>query len=124
MMLTVTAHAAPDVEPDQGADNMVVLNRHVSPLSPRLRQAVLLDPKVAEAAARACQMAHRLGLARAEGRPKINASITGSRQLVGRIKKVPTGRTVFDGNRIRQIPPPHYAEEIRRSGGCRCFATI
>ncbi len=115
-MLTVSGHAAPDVEPDQGVDDTVVLNRHVAPLSPRLRQAVLLDPKVAEASARACQMAHRLGLARAEGRPKINASITGSRQLVGRIKKAPTSRTVFDGNRIRRIPPPHYAEEICRSG--------
>jgi len=56
----------------------------------------LLDPKVAEAAARACQMAHRLGLARAEGRPKINASITGSRQLVGRVKKSPGAPSFFN----------------------------
>ena len=109
MMLTVSGHAAPDVEPDQGVDDTVVLNRHVAPLSPRLRQAVLLDPKVAEASARACQMAHRLGLARAEGRPKINASITGSRQLVGRIKE----------NRYGSVPDRWLTpsqREIKRSG--------
>ena len=90
--------------------------RPAPPLPTKLRQAVLLDPQVAEASARACQMAHRLGLARNKGRPQVSASITGSRQLVGRIKKISQGRTILDGNRIRQIPPPHYAEEIRRSG--------
>ncbi len=51
LMLTGAVHAAPPVEPDQ--PDFVVLNRDVAPLSPRLRQAVLLDPKVAEATARA-----------------------------------------------------------------------
>ena len=34
-------------------------------LAPAARQAVLLDPQVTEATARACQMAHKLGLTRA-----------------------------------------------------------
>ena len=111
------AHAEPHIETDERRPDQVVRNRHVAHLSPKLRQAVLLDPKVAEANARACQMAHRLGLARAEGRPKVNASITGSRQIVGRIKKVPTAETVIDADgRIRRIPAPHYAEEIKQSG--------
>ena len=76
---------------------------------------MLLDPKVSEATARACQMAHRLGLARAEGRPKISANITGSRQIVGRIKEIPRGRTVIEDGRVR-TKTPHGAEEIRRSG--------
>lgn len=75
MALAVSGHAAPSVDPDEGQGDAVVLTRDVAPLSPRLRQAVLLDPRVAEANARACQLAHRLGLARAEGRPKVNASI-------------------------------------------------
>ena len=88
--------------------------RNVLPV--KLRQAILLDPKVAEMSARACQMAHRLGLARAEGRPKITASLTGSRQIVGRIKKVPpvTERR-FENGRIVDIRE-HGAEEIQRSG--------
>jgi hypothetical protein len=68
---------------------------HATVLPVKLRQAILLDPRVAEMSARACQMAHRLGLARAEGRPKVTASVTGSRQLVGRIKKQPQ-RSVFN----------------------------
>ena len=86
-----------------------------APLPHKLRHAVLLDPKVSEATARACQMAHRLGLARAEGRPKISANITGSRQIVGRIKEIPRGRTVIEDGRVR-TKTPHGAEEIRRSG--------
>ena len=86
-----------------------------APLPQKLRHAVLLDPKVSEATARACQMAHRLGLARAEGRPKISANITGSRQIVGRIKEIPRGRTVIEDGRVR-TKTPHGAEEIRRSG--------
>ncbi|MEL0302403.1 MAG: hypothetical protein VW989_01505, partial [Rhodobiaceae bacterium] len=87
LMLTGAVHAAPPVEPDQ--PDFVVLNRDVAPLSPRLRQAVLLDPKVAEATARACQLTHRLGLARAAGRPKVNASISGTRQIKSKIKEIP-----------------------------------
>ena len=88
--------------------------RNVLPV--KLRQAILLDPKVAEMSARACQMAHRLGLARAEGRPKITASLTGSRQIVGRIEKVPpvTERR-FENGQIVDIRE-HGAEEIQRSG--------
>ena len=81
-----------------------------APLPQKLRHAVLLDPKVSEATARACQMAHRLGLARAEGRPKISANITGSRQIVGRIKEIPRGRTVIEDGRVRTKTP--HAEEM------------
>jgi len=89
-------HAAPSVEPDEAQPDQVVRNRHVAHLSPKLRQAVLLDPKVAEANARACQLAHRLGLARAEGRPKVNASISGTRQLASKVKKSPGSPNVFN----------------------------
>lgn len=57
MALAVSGHAAPSVDPDEGQGDAVVLTRDVAPLSPRLRQAVLLDPRVAEANARACQLA-------------------------------------------------------------------
>lgn len=109
MVLTDAGHAAPSIEPDEDQSSQAVQNRHVAPLSPKLRQAVLLDPKVAEATARACQLAHRLGLARADGRPKVNASITGSRQLVGRIKENKYG-SVPD----RWLTPSQ--REIKRSG--------
>ena len=87
MMLTGTGQAAPLLDPDEDQSSQAVQNPHVAPLSPKLRQSVLLDPKVAEATARACQIAHRLGLARAQGRPKVNASISGNRQIVGRVKR-------------------------------------
>ena len=116
LVLSSMASAAPSFSPEDDPYSGVVVARPAPPLPTKLRQAVLLDPQVAEASARACQMAHRLGLARNKGRPQVSASITGSRQLVGRIKKISQGRTILDGNRIRQIPPPHYAEEIRRSG--------
>lgn len=80
-----------------------------APLPQNLRHAVLLDPKVSEATARACQMAHRLGLARAEGRPKVSANITGSRQIVGRIKE----------NRYGNVPNSWLTpsqREIKQSG--------
>ena len=115
LILTSAVHAAPSIEPDE-ADG-VVLNRDVAPLSLRLRQAVLLDPKVAESNARACQLAHRLGLSRAEGRPKVNASISGTRQIKSTVKKVQGPRTVVDRNgRIRRIPPPHGSDEINKTG--------
>jgi outer membrane protein TolC len=113
LMLTGAVHAAPPVEPDQ--PDFVVLNRDVAPLSPRLRQAVLLDPKVAEATARACQLTHRLGLARAAGRPKVNASISGTRQIKSKIKKVPRVRRVFENGRVRTIKPRGY-DEINKTG--------
>lgn len=56
-------------------------------LAPAVRQAVLLDPQVTEATARACQMAHKLGLTRADGRPKLTATISGSKEVLSRIKK-------------------------------------
>jgi len=115
LILTSAVHAAPSIEPDE-ADG-VVLNRDVAPLSLRLRQAVLLDPKVAESNARACQLAHRLGLSRAEGRPKVNASISGTRQIKSTVKKAQGPRTVVDRNgRIRRIPPPHGSDEINKTG--------
>ena len=81
--LVTVAVAAAAIDPEPEEEPVVV----TAPLPQKLRHAVLLDPKVSEATARACQMAHRLGLARAEGRPKISANITGSRQIVGRIKE-------------------------------------
>ncbi|MGC6519263.1 MAG: TolC family protein [Candidatus Puniceispirillaceae bacterium] len=82
-------------------------------LPDRLRQAVLLDPQVAEMSARACQLAHRLGLARAEGRPKVTATVTGSRQIVGRIKKEPRQAFNPETGRVEYRPGD---EEIARSG--------
>ena len=107
-----TAHAEPHMELDERRPDQVVRNRHVANLSPKLRQAVLLDPKVAESTARACQLTHRLGLARAEGRSKVNASISGTRQIASKVKKVPKGR--FEGRRY--IPAPHSAKEIEKTG--------
>ena len=69
-------------------------------LPDRIRQVILLDPRVAEMSARACQMAHRVGLARAEGRPKVTATVTGSRQIVGRVKKEPPAE--FDPKRTAE----------------------
>ena len=90
------AHAEPRIETDERRPDQVIRNRHVAHLSPKLRQAVLLDPKVAEANARACQLAHRLGLARAEGRPKVNASISGTRQIKSTVKKSPGAPSFFN----------------------------
>ena len=109
--VATVAGAAPSFDPEPEETVMPA----APPLPDRLRQAVLLDPKVSEATARACQMAHRLGLARAEGRPKINASITGSRQLVGRIKKVPRSRTIIEDGKLRTIKQRGH-DEIANSG--------
>ena len=62
-------------------DSETVLPDHV-------RRSLFLDPRVAEANARACQAVHRLGLRRAEARPQISGSITGGKRIAGRIKKV------------------------------------
>ena len=88
--IVTVAVAAPAIDPEPDDKPAVV----AAPLPQNLRHAVLLDPKVSEATARACQMAHRLGLARAEGRPKVSANITGSRQIVGRTKRSPA-RSIF-----------------------------
>ena len=79
-------------------------------LPDNLRMAILLDPRVEEMSARACQLAHRLGLAHAEGRPKVTASISGSRQIASRIKPQPS-RGLFNS---RQLSASE--EEIYRSG--------
>ena len=84
-------------------------------LPDNLRLAILLDPRVEEMSARACQLAHRLGLAHAEGRPKVTASISGSRQIASRIKEIPPSRTEIRDGQLRIITP-RGAEEIRRSG--------
>ena len=97
-------------------EQRTVVTRVPTVLPDRLRQAVLLDPRVAEMSARACQMAHRLGLARAEGRPKVTATVSGSRQIASRIKKVPEYGVVRRNGRFVTIPKPHYAEEIETSG--------
>ena len=103
--LVTVAVAAPAIDPEPDDKPAVV----AAPLPQNLRHAVLLDPKVSEATARACQMAHRLGLARAEGRPKVSANITGSRQIVGRTKRSPA-RSIFS-------PPETPQErEIRQTG--------
>ena len=112
-MLIGAVHAAPPVVPDQ--PGFVFLIREVAPLSPRLRQAVLLNPKVAEATARACQLTHRLGLARAAGRPKVNASISGTRQIKRKMKEIPPVRRVLENGRLRTIKPRGY-DEIKETG--------
>ena len=91
----VTEDSAPALAEDRPVT--VTLDRVVLP--DNLRQAILLDPRVEEMSARACQMAHRLGLARAEGRPKITANVTGSRQLASRIKPQPS-RGIFGTRRL------------------------
>ena len=109
LVLSSVASAAPSFSPEEDPYSGVVVARPAPPLPTKLRQAVLLDPQVAEATARACQMAHRLGLARAKGRPQVSASITGSRQLVGRIKE----------NRYGSVPDRWLTpsqREIKRSG--------
>ena len=69
-------------------------------LAPHLKQKILLDPKVEEARARVCQMVHRLGLAKAGARPQLSANVSGSRQIVGRIKRDPGA-----GNFFRRTTP-------------------
>ena len=84
-------------------------------MAPAVRQAVLLHPQVSEATARACQMAHRLGLTRAEGRPKITATISGSRQLASRIKELPPLQR--DPSRpFTSLPETSERREIRLTG--------
>ena len=84
-------------------------------MAPAVRQAVLLHPQVSEATARACQMAHRLGLTRAEGRPKITATISGSRQLASRIKELPPLQR--DPSRpFTNLPETSERREIRLTG--------
>ena len=85
-------------------------------LPDRIRQAILLDLRVAEMSARACQMAHRVGIARAEGRPKVTATVTGSRQIASRIKKAPRYGLVQRNGRVVNIPKPHYVKEIEETG--------
>ena len=75
LVLSSMASAAPSFSPEDDPYSGVVVARPAPPLPTKLRQAVLLDPQVAEASARACQMAHRLGLARNKGRPQVSASI-------------------------------------------------
>lgn len=73
-----------DLAPSLAEDRPVTTTLDRVVLPDNLRQAILLDPRVEEMSARACQLAHRLGLARAEGRPKVTANVTGSRQLASR----------------------------------------
>ena len=96
---------------DQTANTTIQQDR----LAPAVRQAVLLDPQVSEATARACQMAHRLGLTRAEGRPKVTATISGSRQLASRIKELPPLQR--DPSRpFTNLPEISERREIRLTG--------
>ena len=60
-------------------------------------------------------MAHRLGLTRAEGRPKVTATISGSRQLASRIKELPPLQR--DPNRpLTNLPETSERREIRLTG--------
>ena len=58
-------------------------------LPDHIRRALFLDPDVATANARVCQAVHQLGLSRARARPQVSATISGSRQIVGRVKPNP-----------------------------------
>ena len=97
-------------EPDE--DNGVSFVSGTRFLAPHLKQKILLDPKVEEARARVCQMVHRLGLAKAGARPQLSASISGSRQIVGRIKRDPGASGLF-----RRTTPQQ--QEIHESGAHR-----
>ena len=81
------------VEPDE--DDGVSFVSGTRFLAPHLKQKILLDPNVEEARARVCQMVHRLGLAKAGARPQLSASVSGSRQIVGRVKRNPGASSFF-----------------------------
>ena len=53
---------------------------------------LMQDPEVAEANAGTCQAIHSLGLSRAEARPQVSGTISGSKQLVGWVKRNPGSR--------------------------------
>ena len=79
-------------------EQRTVVTRVPTVLPERLRQAVLLDPRVAEMSARACQMAHRLGLARAEVRAPLSGTVSAVH-----VKTV--GAVVQAGTMLAEIVP-------------------
>ena len=52
-----------------------------------MRLALFNHPEISEANARVCQAIHRLGLGRAQRRPPVNLTVSGSQQLFDRIRK-------------------------------------
>ena len=56
-------------------------------LSESVRLALFNHPEISEANARVCQAIHRLGLGRAQRRPQVNLTVSGSQQLFDRIRK-------------------------------------
>lgn len=52
-----------------------------------MRLALFNHPEISEANARVCQAIHRLGLGRAQRRPQVNLTVSGSQQLFDRIRK-------------------------------------
>ena len=88
-------------------------------LSESVRLALFNHPEISEANARVCQAIHRLGLGRAQRRPQVNLTVSGSQQLFDRIREDkgvggydffgrPTKRTVYErGEKDRKAAARH-----------------
>lgn len=77
-------------------------------LAAEVARSLIQHPEVSEANARVCQAIHRLGLSKAEARPKFDLSITGGRQVLERIKGQsgrPDRRGASEAGGYRSVPP-------------------
>ena len=75
-------------------------------LAAEVVRSLIQHPEVSEANARVCQAIHRLGLSKAEARPKFDLSITGGRQVLEQIKGQsgrPDGRGASESG-FRSVP--------------------
>ena len=96
---------------DTLAEDTLVLDQDVSGgtnIPEHIMRKLMQDPEVAEANARTCQAIHSLGLSRAEARPQVSGTISGSKQMIGRIKPNPPF------NLFRKLTPEQ--KEIRDTG--------
>ena len=76
-------------------------------LAAEVARSLIQHPEVSEANARVCQAIHRLGLSKAEARPKFDLSITGGRQVLERIKGQsgrPDRRGASEAGGYRSVP--------------------
>ena len=76
-------------------------------LAAEVARSLIQHPEVSEANARVCQAIHRLGLSKAEARPKFDLSISGGRQFLERIKgqsSRPDRRGASEAGGFRSVP--------------------
>ena len=76
-------------------------------LAAGVARSLIQHPEVSEANARVCQAIHRLGLSKAEARPKLDLSISGGRQVLERIKGQsgrPDRRGASEAGGYRSVP--------------------